>query len=238
MISTMSTNKNGLSDGKDEDAVEDEHKVGFTSSSSGALGGGDAGLNPGRPSEEARVSGGSAGKSEQATFSDVLNESRVTNVKNEENKSVDAYRVSENQDSCSIPTDSWDDKNKMPIGMEADYDSLLSGFDEFVANGNGEAVGNGYQVGDMVWGKVKSHPWWPGFIHNEAFATPSVRRTKHEGHVLVAFFGDGKVERGVKEKRRNLHQGRSKPSLRKPKEGEEALTGGGGKRNLHRERKD
>ncbi|KAJ0976239.1 hypothetical protein J5N97_018204 [Dioscorea zingiberensis] len=46
------------------------------------------------------------------------------------------------------------------------------------------------QIGDMVWGKVKSHPWWPGHIFNEAFASPLVRRTKREGHVLVAFFGD------------------------------------------------
>ncbi|URD77019.1 PWWP domain-containing protein [Musa troglodytarum] len=55
------------------------------------------------------------------------------------------------------------------------------------------AVGNwmnGFELGDMVWGKVKSHPWWPGHIFNEAFASPSVRRTKKEGHFLVAFFGD------------------------------------------------
>ncbi|XP_022893608.1 uncharacterized protein LOC111408071 [Olea europaea var. sylvestris] len=92
-----------------------------------------------------------------------------------------------------MPTDSQEGKpeSKRPSGMAADYDSLLSGFDDFATKGKGEAVGYGYQVGDMVWGKVKSHPWWPGFIYNEAFATPSVRRTKHEGHVLVAFFGDG-----------------------------------------------
>lgn len=48
----------------------------------------------------------------------------------------------------------------------------------------------GFRVGDMVWGKVKSHPWWPGHIFNEAFASPAVRRTRREGHVLVAFFGD------------------------------------------------
>nr|XP_023902112.1 uncharacterized protein LOC112013958 [Quercus suber]POE48493.1 isoform 2 of putative oxidoreductase glyr1 [Quercus suber] len=47
-----------------------------------------------------------------------------------------------------------------------------------------------YEVGDMVWGKVKSYPWWPGQIFDEAFAVLSVRRTKKKGHVLVAFFGD------------------------------------------------
>ncbi|XP_061338038.1 PWWP domain-containing protein 1 [Gastrolobium bilobum] len=50
--------------------------------------------------------------------------------------------------------------------------------------------GYGFEVGEMVWGKVKSHPWWPGHIYNEAFASSAVRRTKREGHVLVAFFGD------------------------------------------------
>ncbi|KAG9443762.1 hypothetical protein H6P81_015102 [Aristolochia fimbriata] len=49
---------------------------------------------------------------------------------------------------------------------------------------------HGFQPGDMVWGKVKSHPWWPGHIFYEAFASNPVRRTKRVGHVLVAFFGD------------------------------------------------
>ncbi|XP_059652420.1 PWWP domain-containing protein 1-like isoform X2 [Cornus florida] len=78
------------------------------------------------------------------------------------------------------------------------YDSMLSMFDEFAANESGKAsrtgshalMGYENEIGDMVWGKVKSHPWWPGHIYNEAFATPSVRRTKREGHILVAFFGD------------------------------------------------
>ncbi|KAK6276844.1 hypothetical protein POUND7_017167 [Theobroma cacao] len=77
----------------------------------------------------------------------------------------------------------------------SDYKSLLSEFDDYVANdriggGTSRALSYGFEVGDMVWGKVKSHPWWPGHIFNEAFASPSVRRTRREGHVLVAFFGD------------------------------------------------
>ncbi|XP_022727575.1 uncharacterized protein LOC111283359 [Durio zibethinus] len=77
----------------------------------------------------------------------------------------------------------------------SDYKSLLSEFDDYVANdriggGTSRALSYGFEVGDMVWGKVKSHPWWPGHIFNEALASPSVRRTRREGHVLVAFFGD------------------------------------------------
>lgn len=48
----------------------------------------------------------------------------------------------------------------------------------------------GFEVGDMVWGKVKSHPWWPGHVYSEDLATPSVRRSKKDGLLLVAFFGD------------------------------------------------
>ncbi|KAL3843951.1 hypothetical protein ACJIZ3_001354 [Penstemon smallii] len=69
-----------------------------------------------------------------------------------------------------------------------DYDSTLTAFNEYSSPRGG--VGYEFEVGDMVWGKVKSHPWWPGHIYDEAFASPSVRRSKHDGHVLVAFFGD------------------------------------------------
>nr|XP_043612380.1 uncharacterized protein LOC122584228 [Erigeron canadensis]XP_043612381.1 uncharacterized protein LOC122584228 [Erigeron canadensis] len=85
------------------------------------------------------------------------------------------------------------------------YDSMISQFDEFAAKngvviiseerspgglGEGLTGGHGFEVGDMVWGKVKSHPWWPGHIFSEDFATPSVRRSKRDGLLLVAFFGD------------------------------------------------
>ncbi|WOG84363.1 hypothetical protein DCAR_0103546 [Daucus carota subsp. sativus] len=53
-----------------------------------------------------------------------------------------------------------------------------------------EKTGSFYEVGDLVWGKVKSHPWWPGQVYSEELASVAVRRSKTEGYVLVAFFGD------------------------------------------------
>ncbi|XP_022718205.1 uncharacterized protein LOC111276713 [Durio zibethinus] len=112
-------------------------------------------------------------------------------------------RVSENDrseevresDGDSVDKGIKDDENDRIKNTGSEYKSLLSEFDDYVANdriggGTSRALSYGLEVGDMVWGKVKSHPWWPGHIFNEAFASPSVRRTRREGHVLVAFFGD------------------------------------------------
>lgn len=46
-----------------------------------------------------------------------------------------------------------------------------------------------FQEGDMVWAKVKSHPWWPGQVYNPIFAAPKARKLKPD-HILIAFFGD------------------------------------------------
>ncbi|GAB2218714.1 hypothetical protein Drorol1_Dr00001943 [Drosera rotundifolia] len=59
-----------------------------------------------------------------------------------------------------------------------------------VSRAESSMIGFGFEIGDMVWGKVKSHPWWPGYIFNEAFVSSQVRHTKRDGHALVAFFGD------------------------------------------------
>ncbi|KAJ4847052.1 hypothetical protein Tsubulata_037445 [Turnera subulata] len=73
-------------------------------------------------------------------------------------------------------------------GEKETYAEKGDAFDDFrtkVVLGHGVS-----QFGDMVWGKIKSYPWWPGQIFHEAFAVAEVRRTKKQGHVLVAFFGD------------------------------------------------
>ncbi|KAK7397192.1 hypothetical protein VNO78_18359 [Psophocarpus tetragonolobus] len=106
----------------------------------------------------------------------------MTDLHAEDNGS-DSPRVSRNEEATT---------EQFRVRVYSDSKSLLSEFDEYVAAERHVTrdLGFGFEVGDMVWGKVKSHPWWPGHIYNEAFASPSVRRSKREGHVLVAFFGD------------------------------------------------
>lgn len=48
----------------------------------------------------------------------------------------------------------------------------------------------GFQVADLVWGKVKSHPWWPGEIFDPSDASElGLKHQKKDSH-LVAYFGD------------------------------------------------
>ena len=48
-----------------------------------------------------------------------------------------------------------------------------------------------FRIGDLVWAKVKSHPWWPGQIFNASDASAIAKKTQKSGRLLVAFFGDG-----------------------------------------------
>ncbi|XP_024978207.1 uncharacterized protein LOC112515553 [Cynara cardunculus var. scolymus] len=48
-----------------------------------------------------------------------------------------------------------------------------------------------FVVGDFIWGKIKSHPWWPGQIYDPSDASDYAATLKRKGHLLVAYFGDG-----------------------------------------------
>ncbi|RWW15983.1 hypothetical protein GW17_00020148 [Ensete ventricosum] len=43
---------------------------------------------------------------------------------------------------------------------------------------------------DLVWGKVRSHPWWPGQIFYPCDASKMALNIQKKDHHLVAFFGD------------------------------------------------
>ncbi|XP_009420041.2 PWWP domain-containing protein 6-like [Musa acuminata AAA Group] len=49
---------------------------------------------------------------------------------------------------------------------------------------------DGFAVSDLVWGKVRSHPWWPGQIFDAADASDMALGAQKEGHFLVVYFGD------------------------------------------------
>eukprot|EP00252_Welwitschia_mirabilis_P023046 TRINITY_DN640_c0_g1_i1.p1 TRINITY_DN640_c0_g1~~TRINITY_DN640_c0_g1_i1.p1 ORF type:complete len:1410 (+),score=378.51 TRINITY_DN640_c0_g1_i1:436-4665(+) len=48
-----------------------------------------------------------------------------------------------------------------------------------------------FSVGDLVWGKVRSHPWWPGLIFDPSDASEQANKHCMKDRFLVAFLGDG-----------------------------------------------
>ncbi|KAL6126514.1 hypothetical protein ACLB2K_074562 [Fragaria x ananassa] len=47
-----------------------------------------------------------------------------------------------------------------------------------------------FSVSDLVWGKVKSHPWWPGQIFDFMAASEKAMKHHKKDCFLVAYFGD------------------------------------------------
>ncbi|KAM6582663.1 hypothetical protein CsatB_009665 [Cannabis sativa] len=47
-----------------------------------------------------------------------------------------------------------------------------------------------FSVTDLVWGKVKSHPWWPGQIFDFTDASEKAMKHHKKDCFLVAYFGD------------------------------------------------
>ncbi|KAF5457259.1 hypothetical protein F2P56_021373 [Juglans regia] len=51
--------------------------------------------------------------------------------------------------------------------------------------------GYNFSVGDFVWGKIRSHPWWPGQVYDPSDASDCAVKFKVRDRLLVAYFGDG-----------------------------------------------
>nr|GEX52867.1 hypothetical protein [Tanacetum cinerariifolium] len=47
-----------------------------------------------------------------------------------------------------------------------------------------------FAVSDLVWGKVRSHPWWPGQIVDPSDASQKAMKYYKKNRYLVAYFGD------------------------------------------------
>lgn len=75
-------------------------------------------------------------------------------------------------------TEKIDENEKTDLGDKMDGDGAADMNCEF-------------SVGDFVWGKIKSHPWWPGQIYDPNDASDKAEKAKQKGRLLVAYFGDG-----------------------------------------------
>ncbi|CAK8571554.1 unnamed protein product [Lathyrus sativus] len=49
-----------------------------------------------------------------------------------------------------------------------------------------------YRISDLVWGKVRGHPWWPGQIYDPSIASEVAKSYWEEDCYLIAYFGGQK----------------------------------------------
>ncbi|KAF5739617.1 hypothetical protein HS088_TW12G00826 [Tripterygium wilfordii] len=91
----------------------------------------------------------------------------------ERENSEDYFNAKENFEEMS----EGDDEDGEEIDDD-DYDEDDGGVDKF-------------KVGDFVWGKIRSHPWWPGRIYDASDASDYALKMQRRNKILVAYFGDG-----------------------------------------------
>ncbi|WCJ20997.1 Tudor/PWWP/MBT superfamily protein [Euphorbia peplus] len=73
-----------------------------------------------------------------------------------------------------------------------DEENYCDSKDEQVDNsGDEDEDEHDFTVGDFVWGKIRSHPWWPGRIYDPVYASDYAKKVQQGDKILVAYFGDG-----------------------------------------------
>ncbi|KZV26154.1 hypothetical protein F511_06321 [Dorcoceras hygrometricum] len=79
-------------------------------------------------------------------------------------------------------------------GMESKGLNNIKSADVVLQRGRGEESvkekEGEYNVSDLVWGKVRSHPWWPGQILPPSAASDKAMKHFKKDTYLVAYFGD------------------------------------------------
>lgn len=91
-------------------------------------------------------------------------------------------------------------QNRLSISPSSQHTRKFHHKRSSAVNANTDRISLGYcppdhkfSVGDLVWGKVRSHPWWPGQIFDPSDASESANKLfqrLRKDRLLVAFFGD------------------------------------------------
>ncbi|KAH7577350.1 hypothetical protein JRO89_XS01G0239200 [Xanthoceras sorbifolium] len=68
-------------------------------------------------------------------------------------------------------------------GNIREMSEFMDGDEEDLSDGEYE-----FCVGDFVWGKIKSYPWWPGQVYASADASDYALKVKQRNRILVAYF--------------------------------------------------
>ncbi|CAJ1781131.1 unnamed protein product [Sphenostylis stenocarpa] len=86
--------------------------------------------------------------------------------------------------------ESEDDQNGKTMSLDVTIADTSENKDMEIEDLGDEGCGR-FSVGDFVWGKIKSHPWWPGRIYDPSDASDFALKLRQKNRLLVAYFGDG-----------------------------------------------
>ncbi|KAI9392743.1 hypothetical protein POPTR_006G131800v4 [Populus trichocarpa] len=114
-------------------------------------------------------------------------ESQVMEIDDERGKDSE----SENEDAAAFDEGVLQENEN----LESNESNLVV---DVVADGNATGDVNtkmaskeaGLSVGDLVWGKVRSHPWWPGQVFGRSDASKKAKKYFKKNSYLIAYFGD------------------------------------------------
>ncbi|XP_051118586.1 PWWP domain-containing protein 3-like [Andrographis paniculata] len=117
----------------------------------------------------------------------------VSDKRNENTEVVGGENIEDGQDTQEDSGQCRDsDDNQLDVTKRKSLNADTDGSEKGLVNG--EKLGDldhGFHVGDFVWAKIKSHPWWPGRVYDPRDASDFAMKRRQDGHLLVAFFGDG-----------------------------------------------
>lgn len=126
-----------------------------------------------------------------------LNESNTFNLVVDLNTYIDADA---NHKSGALIYNKGKESDKFPndpVGLNGKHDSLIKEQVKNVEkatlikqNFRCTASDLYFQVSDLVWGKVRSHPWWPGQIFDPSASSEKAMKYFKKDSFLIAYFGD------------------------------------------------
>ncbi|KNA24385.1 hypothetical protein SOVF_016280 [Spinacia oleracea] len=103
-----------------------------------------------------------------------------------ENRSVEvkSQAATSEKEDCGVDDDGGGFSNHKGVSLVVDLDKCIRNDKK-----KGKKKG-GFCASDLVWGKVKSHPWWPAQIFESGDASEKSRKYFNSKGYFVGYFGD------------------------------------------------
>lgn len=132
---------------------------------------------------------GSKASHQPSVGADRLFETEIS-VKQTDNNGIGDVSVVQASSSSQMRGRKSNNKDTIFSNGKADVDAKFESKEEEEEEDNVEGERHEFSVGDFVWAKIKSYPWWPGQIYSPSDASTTAAKYKRRNRLLVACFGD------------------------------------------------